>query len=348
MLQRMEDYFHVLHLGEKSLDLGKILSSDTSIKILEAVYNGDADVGLSASDISKALGVGRTTVIYHLGRMQERGLVKINPILDDEETWKKFWDLYRKKGIDIEKEQFDKLHNARMNGVKLFIPTKKGFLVLPSTDVKLGQSMVMEAMTSITAPVLESDYKKVAKSTSLFGILGLLFIALSVMLPGLPFLQFPGGAMEASPSISELSDYASAPMATEAPSMTMAPVPTTSAEASYETAPAATSPPAMTGAPDRIELDSDLRVLDKSKAYMAPAETTASTPEPSYSYDNFYTVEKKEEVSIIRESAKQAATPLTSETWDRVSLVSKILSYAGTLLLGSVLMFLLYTYIRRK
>jgi DNA-binding transcriptional ArsR family regulator len=298
MLSRMEDYFHILHLGEKSLDLGKILSSDTSIKILEAVYNGDADVGLSASDISEVLDVGRTTVIYHLGRMQERGLVKINPILEDDEIWKKFWDLYRKKGIDVEKEQFDKLHNAKMNGVKLFVPTKKGFLVMPSTDMVLGQSMVMEALNSITEPVLESDYKKVAKSSSIFGILGLLLIALSLLVSGLPFLQFSSSAATSLSSIEDAS-YAAAP-ATMAPAMTTAPAITMHEKAAHEAAPAATSAPEM----------------------MAPSMDAVEEEEP--------------------------AAPIIQVQESRTPGAARALSYAGTLLLGSVLMFLLYSYIRRK
>jgi DNA-binding transcriptional ArsR family regulator len=307
MLSRMEDYFHILHLGEKSLDLGKILSSDTSIKILENVYNGDADVGLSASDISEALDVGRTTVIYHLGRMQERGLVKINPILEDDELWKKFWDLYRKKGIDVKKEQFDKLHNAKMNGVKLFVPTKKGFLVLPSTDMKLGQSMVMEALNSITAPVLESDYKKVAKSSSIFGILGLLLIALSLLFTGLPYLQFSSSA---ATSLSPIED------------------------ASYAAAPA-TMAPATTKAPEMTT------ALESKPKYTSPGGG-------GYGGDYGDLAEEKEEVTNISESKKEPVTRTDSKTENKGSHTPKILSYLGTLLLGSVLMFLFYSYIRRK
>lgn len=225
LLSRIEEHFHVLHLSEKSLDVGKMLSSDTSIKVLEAVYKSDADVGVSASEISDALGVGRTTVIYHLGRMQECGLVKINPVLEYDEKWKKFYDLYRKKGLEVSKEQFNRLHDARMNGVKLYIPTKKGFLVMPSTDASTGESMAREALTSITATPVESGYGKMAKTASVFGILGLLFIAASMMLPGLPFLQAPGGSvdkvsmpvLEDAVASLDASEGAAAPMASSPP-----------------------------------------------------------------------------------------------------------------------------------
>jgi DNA-binding transcriptional ArsR family regulator len=224
-LSRMEERFHILHLGEKSLGLGKILSSDTSIKILETVYKSDSNVGVSASEISKELGVGRTTVLYHLGRMQKRGLVKVNPVLEHDEKWKKFWDLYRKKGLEVSKEQFNRLHDARMNGIKLYIPTKKGFLVMPSTDAKEGRTMAKEALASITAPAVEGGYRKMAKTASVFGILGLLFIAASMLLPGNPFFQTFGGQMEKTPMFMpegasaspQALEGAAAPMASSPP-----------------------------------------------------------------------------------------------------------------------------------
>lgn len=227
VLSRIEEHFHVLHLGESSLDLGKILSSDTSIKVLEAVYESDGNVGISAGELSEALGVGRTTVIYHLGRMQESGLVKINPLLVHEQKWKKFYDLYRKKGLDASKEQFNRLHDARMNGIKLYIPTKKGFLVMPSTDAKTGESLAKEAVASIASPPTERVYGNAAKTASVFGILGLLFLAFSTIGPGLPFMQSAGHILEESPVFMESAPAAlskeAAPAATSAPSTTSPP-----------------------------------------------------------------------------------------------------------------------------
>lgn len=103
MLTQIEEHFHVLPLGEKSRGFGKILSTETGVKILEALYNGDTGVGLSASQISEGLGVGRTTVIYHLGRMQESGLIHINPILQDDKSWNRFWDQYRQRNTGFPK-----------------------------------------------------------------------------------------------------------------------------------------------------------------------------------------------------------------------------------------------------
>ena len=129
MLTQIEEHFHVLPLGEKSLGFGKILSTETSVKILEALYSCDTGVGLSASQISENLGVGRTTVIYHLGRMQESELIEINPILKDDRSWNQFWELYRQRNTALSQDQFKSVHTARMNGVKLYVPTKKGFLL---------------------------------------------------------------------------------------------------------------------------------------------------------------------------------------------------------------------------
>jgi hypothetical protein len=225
MFSRIEDYFHILPLGEKSLDFGKILSTDTSLKIIESVYNSDSKVGLSASEISNMLGVGRTTVIYHLGRMHESGLVKINPNLENEEKWKKFWKEYRERSTNLSREQFERLHTARMSGVKLFVPTKKGFLILPSSDVRESRSMVKEALSSITLPAIEGDYKKMRKSTSVLGALGLIFIALSFFFQIPYFQQFQGmelsGAFDGPQMQESTFDYenkaAAAPPSPEPP-----------------------------------------------------------------------------------------------------------------------------------
>ncbi|MFV2040514.1 MAG: winged helix-turn-helix domain-containing protein [Candidatus Hydrothermarchaeales archaeon] len=188
MLTQIEEHFHVLPLGEKSLAFGKILSTETSVKILESLYNCDTGVGLSASQISENLGVGRTTVIYHLGRMQENGLIQINPILQDDKSWNRFWDEYRQRTTGLSQDQFKSVHSARMNGVKLYVPTKKGFLLLPSTSVKESRSMVRDVLASISTLAVESNYQRMKKASSVLGTLGLLFIALSLAFQ-IPFLQ---------------------------------------------------------------------------------------------------------------------------------------------------------------
>ncbi|GBE56751.1 helix-turn-helix domain protein [archaeon BMS3Bbin16] len=188
MLTQIEEHFHVLPLGEKSLAFGKILSTETSVKILEALYNCDTDVGLSASQISENLGVGRTTVIYHLGRMQENGLIQINPILQDDKSWNRFWDQYRQRNTGLSQDQFKSVHSARMNGIKLYVPTKKGFLLLPSTSIRESRSMVRDVLASISALAVEGDYQRMKKASTLLGTLGLLFIALSLAFQ-MPFLH---------------------------------------------------------------------------------------------------------------------------------------------------------------
>jgi DNA-binding transcriptional ArsR family regulator len=319
MLSRIEDYFHVLHLGDKSLDLGKILSTDTSIKILEAVYNSDEKVGLSTSEISEALGVGRTTVIYHLGRMQESGLVRINPVLEHDANWEEFWDLYRKGRVDVSREQFNRLHDARMNGVKLFVSTKKGFLVLPSTDVKAGQSIVREALASITAPARERDYRRMVKTTSVLGTLGLLLLTLSFLFQGLPFLQYGTAARAPAALVGE------AAMLEE--------------ELAMETPPPGTAAPAE--AP--------------GKPRLAGAPTREATEEVAPEEETYVPVEEGEERAANITSRESVSEPIgrptvqqEAGTMDRISWISKVFSYAGTLLLGSVLGFLLYSYIRKR
>ncbi|RMF91254.1 MAG: ArsR family transcriptional regulator [Methanobacteriota archaeon] len=194
MLSRLEEHFHVLPLGEKSHGLGKVLSTETGVRVLEAVYRSDPDVGVSAAEISKRLGVGRTTVLYHLGRMLESGLVEINPVLKSEEGWRRFWNLYRSGGAHLTKEQFNHLHEAHMNGIKLFVPRKKGFLVLPSTDAGESRSMMLDLLSSITAPVRETDYGRLKKTSSLLGTVGVLLIALSFLFQTPLFSSMAGTA----------------------------------------------------------------------------------------------------------------------------------------------------------
>jgi len=188
VLSRIEEHLHVLPLGEKSLDFGKILSTDTSVRILEAAYQSDSKVGVSAAEISGLLGLGRTTVLYHLGRMQESGLLQVNPVLQSEDSWQKFWNLYRSRDANVEAKQFNKLHHARMNGIKLFVPTKRGFLVLPSTDLKESRSMMGEVLATITNLALERDYGRMRKTTALLGSIGVMLILFSFLLE-LPFFQ---------------------------------------------------------------------------------------------------------------------------------------------------------------
>jgi DNA-binding transcriptional ArsR family regulator len=192
MLSQIEEHFHVLALGEKGLDLGKILSTDTSVKILETVHNSDQLVGLAASDISEAIGVGRTTVIYHLGRMLDSGLVKINPVLQDENTWTKFWNLYRN-----------------------------------STDLSKSRSMVKEVLASIATLSLESDYRRVKKTGSLLGTFGAFLIALSFLFQTPVFLSLANsvGIAQQQPFALEAVDfYQEPPAGLEKDSLSSSPI----------------------------------------------------------------------------------------------------------------------------
>jgi DNA-binding transcriptional ArsR family regulator len=319
MLSQIEEHFHVLSLGEKSLDFGKILSTDTSVKILEAVYNSDHAVGASAPEISEVLGVGRTTVIYHLGRMLESGLVKINPVLKTEEDWKRFWNHYRNRDTDVTREQFNQVHDARMNGVKLFVPTKKGFLVLPSTDVKESRSMVKEVLASITTLAVEGDYKKLKKTTSLLGTVGALLIAISFLFQ-LPFLQ--------------QSQLGMASVALEGKSMTGGEE--FAAGGSPATAPTATTPPVVALAES---------VAAEKSASAPSAEDSAEKSDLAVEEGQRLDVKRSEEAS---ETVVSSTVQSVSATADKGALTFNAVMLVGTLFVGSFFGFLVYSYIRKK
>lgn len=175
-LSTVEEHFHVLPLGEESQDLGKILSTDTSLAILKEIYGSDPLVGVSAQSISNALGMGRTTVLYHLNRMVESGVIRLHPALLDSTSWEDFWRLFRSRDAGVSKEQFEDIHRAHIKGVKLYVPAKKGILILPSTDQVESQSLFKEMVASMSRVTAK---RKATPISSALGILGVIFIALS-------------------------------------------------------------------------------------------------------------------------------------------------------------------------
>ncbi len=328
MLSQIEEHFHVVPLGEKSLDFGKILSTETSVKVLESVYNGDSSVGISATEISEALGVGRTTVIYHLGRMQESGLVTINPVLQSEDSWTRFWDLYRRRNADVSKKQFNQIHAARMNGVKLYVPTKKGFLVLPSTDVKESKTMVKEVLTTITSLAIEGDYRKVRKATSILGTLGVLFIALSFAFQ-MPFFQYALGGVNAPIPLTGDSGV----------------VMEQTSIAPDDTLTLTTDPPMPAESPPREKSQSAASMDAVS------VDSGASVEDDRVSEPELFETEKIEsETARGGESpARPVATePTRTAPTDEPFTRLRVLFYLGILLVGSFLGFLSFKFVRRK
>jgi DNA-binding transcriptional ArsR family regulator len=335
MLSQIEEHFHVLPLGEKSLDFGKILSTDTSVKILESVYNGDDKVGISASEISESLEVGRTTVIYHLGRMHESGLISINPMLKSDESWKKFWTLYKNRNAEVTKEQFNKIHNARMNGIKLFVPTKKGFLFLPATDVRESRSMVSEVLTSIATLAVENDYKRLKKTSSLLGTVGAVLIALSFLLQA-PFIQSGSGPMEKLFFAQDAPAIESAASPAESPSnlFTSSPAPPPEpgeGKGMAETLAAPSTEMAELAVEESLDLaDGESEVLEKR------------------SEDTFDRSEIEPRVTEDISSGEAPLTLVATSPLPRTIVYSKALLYLGIMMVGSFLGFLLFSSYRKK
>jgi DNA-binding transcriptional ArsR family regulator len=330
MLSQIEEHFHVVPLGEKSLDFGKILSSETSVKVLEVVYNSDTSVGVSATDISEALGVGRTTVIYHLGRMQESGLVTINPVLQSNDSWTCFWELYRRRNAEVSKEQFNQIHAARMNGVKLYVPTKKGFLVLPSTDVKESRSMVKDVLTSITGLAVERDYGRMKKTTSLLGTLGLLFVALSFAFQ-MPLFQSGLDVARAPVPLAGKSTFLMQDSALDSTSEISPPTTMTS--------PTPADSPRMEKSVSAATMEADS--VDDG---VAPEEGRGVEP-------GLFEEEKTPTTPMESEIAPSPAAnrqTITAAATDEPFLVPRLLFYVGILLVGSFLGFLIYAFIRKK
>lgn len=208
-LKKVESHFTIHFMGDGTGGLGKVLASETSLKILDTLSQGDDEIGVTAAELSKSLGIARTTVIYHLGRLQETGLAALNPALSD---WEPFWEDYRKGRSRISKEDFNRIHGAKMKGEKLYLPTRKGVLFLP-TDQATGEAILMDAFTAINQPQVET-YQNSLKSAAATGLLGIFFLAVSFMFtPGM--VPLPGIASDYAPLAepAPVAEMAAAPMA---------------------------------------------------------------------------------------------------------------------------------------
>ncbi len=179
VLARVERYFNVILLGEKSAGFGKVLSSETGTNILELMSGSSSKVGLSATEVSESLGIGRTTVLYHLDRMKESGMVEVNRHLASEQNWNAFWEECKKGTTDYSREEFNRLHDAKLRGEKLFVTTKKGVLFMPSSDKSSGHAMIAEAFAPLVSPGAERSYKRALSGSATLGVLGIMLLAFS-------------------------------------------------------------------------------------------------------------------------------------------------------------------------
>jgi len=198
-LNSLERHFTIALLDKKAQDVGKVLASEKSLQILEALSENHDTAGMTASELSERLGIARTTVIYHLGRLQEHGLVELNPLLTQ---WDDFWEDYRKGRSGISKEEFNRIHGAKMKGEKLYMPTRRGVLFLPTGDPQAGEAMVREAIIAVTTPQAAA-YRDTIKRASAVGILGIFLLAVSFLYtPALPVAP-----MEAAPMMAAAGEF---------------------------------------------------------------------------------------------------------------------------------------------
>lgn len=137
-MSNIDEIFHVVHLkDDKAKILAMELANDKGRLVLEKIFEGKK----SSSEIAKELGMGLPTVLFHVERLLEAGLIKVI----DTNLSKKFRE------------------------IKYYGPSKQAILILPP-------SVEQEEMT---APLLSRATGKIAGVTSLIGA-GLSAVLLNV------------------------------------------------------------------------------------------------------------------------------------------------------------------------
>lgn len=195
-LKNIERYFNIVFLGSGSLGLGKVLASQTSINILEALAKNENGIGMTAQELSEKLDMARTTALYHLSRLQESGLIELNPALSGEAQWNNFWESYKHGRSDISQADFNRIHGAKMKGEKLFLPTNRSVLLLPTANIETGEHLVRKAFLSVSVPPIQNSYNQSIRGASVAGILGLMLLAVTFFYS--PFMQPVDFSMTAS------------------------------------------------------------------------------------------------------------------------------------------------------
>ncbi len=137
-MDKIDEIFHVVHLkDDKAKLLAMELANDKGRLVLEKVFEGRK----SSSELAKELNMGLPTVLFHVERLLEAGLIKVI----DTNLSKKFRE------------------------IKYYGPSKQAILIIPP-------SVTQDEMT---APLLSRATAKIAGVTSMIGA-GLSAVLLNV------------------------------------------------------------------------------------------------------------------------------------------------------------------------
>ncbi|MEM2122663.1 MAG: winged helix-turn-helix domain-containing protein [Candidatus Bathyarchaeia archaeon] len=195
MIRGLEERFQVLYLDERSANLGEVISSKTGIKVVETLYRCAGRVGLSASELSERVGAPRTTILHHLYKLTEAGLVEVHPLLRRDIDWKRFWSEAAR--LDLSRAEADRLRRARISGEKLFLPVKEGVILIPESvrEAEAKRRPLREAVAAIGSsiglagalillreyvqPIPKVRLAEATPQTSTISLLGLTLIAIA-------------------------------------------------------------------------------------------------------------------------------------------------------------------------
>lgn len=166
MIRGFDERFQILYLDDRSVSLGEVISSKTGIKVVETLYRYAGRIGLSASELSEKVGAPRTTVLHHLYKLMEAGIVEAHPLLRRDLDWKRFWSEAARLGLS--RMEAERLRRARISGEKLFLPVKEGIILIPE---RIGEA---EAKAEAKARPLKEALAAIGSGVGLAGALILL------------------------------------------------------------------------------------------------------------------------------------------------------------------------------
>lgn len=155
MMGGLEERFQVIYLDERSVSLGEVISSKTGSRVMEILYRYAGRVGLSASELSERIGAPRTTILHHLYKLMEAGIVEVNPLIRRDIDWKKFWGEAARLGLS--RTEAERIRRARISGEKLFLPVKEGVILIPErmrgVEAKVKGMPLREAAAAVGSGV---------------------------------------------------------------------------------------------------------------------------------------------------------------------------------------------------
>ncbi|MGC8849092.1 MAG: helix-turn-helix domain-containing protein [Candidatus Bathyarchaeia archaeon] len=150
-MKGLEERFQVLYLDERSVSLGEVISSKTGSRVMETLYRYAGRVGLSASELSERIGAPRTTILHHLYKLMEAGIVEVNPLLQRSMDWRRFWGEAARLGLS--RAEAERVRRARISGEKLFLPVKEGIILIPErireAEAKVKRMPLREAVAAV-------------------------------------------------------------------------------------------------------------------------------------------------------------------------------------------------------